>query len=127
MRHPTRRTAMGLAVAGTAGLSGCASLPDLPIFGTLTGGWSRQGEGAVETPDYAVVYAALPGEKHKVAAFDYTNLDPLKYVELEMLGPLASMSIGDRIERTNVYTLERRKEGTVQAETRRLGLNRSGN
>jgi lipoprotein-anchoring transpeptidase ErfK/SrfK len=77
MRHPTRRAAMGLAVAGSAGLSGCASLPDLPIFGTLTGGWSRQGEGAVETPDYAVVYAAIPGEKHKVAAFDYTNLDPL--------------------------------------------------
>ena len=38
----------------------------------------------------------------------YTNLDPLKYVELEMLGPLKELKVGDKIERTNVYTLTRR-------------------
>lgn len=39
----------------------------------------------------------------------YTNLDPLKYVELEMLGPLHTMNISDRLEQTNTYTLTRRK------------------
>lgn len=38
----------------------------------------------------------------------YTNPDPLKYVELEMLGPLKTMKIGDRIEHTNTYTLSRK-------------------
>jgi Domain of unknown function (DUF4380) len=35
----------------------------------------------------------------------YTNVDPLRYVELEMLGPLREMKIGDKIDHTNLYTL----------------------
>jgi hypothetical protein len=35
----------------------------------------------------------------------YTNPDPLKYVELETLGPLATMNVGDRAEQTTVYTV----------------------
>ena len=35
----------------------------------------------------------------------YTNPDPLKYVELETLGPLTTMNVGDRIEQTTVYTV----------------------
>jgi hypothetical protein len=35
----------------------------------------------------------------------YTNIDPLKYVELEMLGPLKEMKLGDKLEHTNLYTL----------------------
>ncbi|MBS1806936.1 MAG: hypothetical protein JST84_01945 [Acidobacteria bacterium] len=35
----------------------------------------------------------------------YTNFDPLKYVELEMLGPLKEMKIGDKQEQINRYTL----------------------
>lgn len=38
----------------------------------------------------------------------YTNSDPLKYVELEMLGPLKTMKVGDRLEHTNTYTLSRK-------------------
>jgi hypothetical protein len=38
----------------------------------------------------------------------YTNLDPLKYVELEMLGPLKTIKVGDRIEHANTYTLSRK-------------------
>ena len=38
----------------------------------------------------------------------YTNADPLKYVELEMLGPLKTMKVGDRLEHTNTYTLSRK-------------------
>lgn len=37
----------------------------------------------------------------------YTNPDPLEYVELELLGPLHLMRIGDRISQTNRYRLER--------------------
>jgi len=40
----------------------------------------------------------------------YTNPDPLKYVELEMLGPLNQMKAGDRIERANTYTLMRKSQ-----------------
>jgi hypothetical protein len=39
----------------------------------------------------------------------YTNPDPAKYVELEMLGPLSTLKAGDRLARTNVYTLARRQ------------------
>lgn len=35
----------------------------------------------------------------------YTNLDPLRYVELEMLGPLKEMKSGDKLEHKNRYTL----------------------
>jgi hypothetical protein len=35
----------------------------------------------------------------------YTNADPLKYIELEMLGPLKEMKIGDKLEQTILYTL----------------------
>lgn len=35
----------------------------------------------------------------------YTNSDPLQYVELEMLGPLQTLSAGEKMERTSIYTL----------------------
>ena len=50
----------------------------------------------------------------------YTNVDPLKYIELEMLGPLQVMSMGDKIERTNVYTLMRRSKKAPEAEARKI-------
>lgn len=50
----------------------------------------------------------------------YTNVDPLKYIELEMLGPLKEMKVGDKIERTNIYTLMRRGQKTPGAEARKI-------
>jgi len=61
----------------------------------------------------------------------YTNPNPLAYVELEMLGPLAkmfideritrtSMVIGDKITRASTYTLLRRTELDPELEVRRL-------
>jgi len=38
----------------------------------------------------------------------YTNPDPLPYVELETLGPLTHMSVGDRIQHSATYTVTRR-------------------
>jgi hypothetical protein len=35
----------------------------------------------------------------------YTNPDPIPYVELETIGPLTTLAIGDRIHRTAVYTV----------------------
>ncbi|MEP7336417.1 MAG: DUF4380 domain-containing protein [Acidobacteriota bacterium] len=49
----------------------------------------------------------------------YTNPDPLKYVELEMLGPLSQMKPGDRIQRTNIYTLSRRRQKDAVQEARK--------
>lgn len=46
----------------------------------------------------------------------YTNPDPLPYVELETVGPLTAMSIGDRIERTAVYTVSPRSTPDPHAE-----------
>ena len=37
----------------------------------------------------------------------YTNPNPKKYVELEMLGPLSEMKPGDKISRVNEYALRR--------------------
>ena len=38
----------------------------------------------------------------------YTNPNPDAYVELELLGPLQTMKVGDRFERANTYTLLKR-------------------
>jgi hypothetical protein len=48
----------------------------------------------------------------------YTNPDPLKYVELETLGPLKTMNVGDRITHTTAYTLTLRSTPDPDAEAR---------
>jgi len=50
----------------------------------------------------------------------YTNPNPLAYVELEMLGPLTKMVVGDKITRTSTYTLLRRTEVDPDLELRKL-------
>jgi hypothetical protein len=50
----------------------------------------------------------------------YTNPDPLQYVELETAGPLTTMSIGDHIERTVVYTVLPRSTPDPRSEARRV-------
>jgi hypothetical protein len=47
----------------------------------------------------------------------YTNPGTLKYVELETLGPLTTMSAGDRIKQTTVYTVMPRSTPDLEAET----------
>jgi hypothetical protein len=65
-----------------------------------------------------VVGATYPDQSS--SAEIYTNLDPLKYVELEMLGPLSQMNVGDRIQRVNTYTLLRRHEKNAADEARKI-------
>jgi hypothetical protein len=50
----------------------------------------------------------------------WTNPDPLQYIELETLGPLQTLKVGDRISRRNVYHLARRSEKDPEAELKRL-------
>jgi hypothetical protein len=50
----------------------------------------------------------------------YTNADPLAYVELELLGPLARLSAGEKIERVSSYTLAHRTGSDPKAEVSRL-------
>jgi hypothetical protein len=52
----------------------------------------------------------IPGAEYpdqSSSAEVYTNPDPLPYVELEMLGPLKTMKVGDVIAQTNTYSLRR--------------------
>ncbi|TDR89663.1 L,D-transpeptidase [Enterovirga rhinocerotis] len=72
MRPLTRRAVVLAGLGTSAGLlGGCALLPE-----DLFAGWSREAAGPLQTPDYAKIYAAIPGEKHRVPAFDFTNTDP---------------------------------------------------
>ena len=50
----------------------------------------------------------------------YTNPDPLRYVELETLGPLESLKPGERIEHSNTYTLLPRTRATPDEEARAI-------
>jgi hypothetical protein len=50
----------------------------------------------------------------------YTNSDPDAYVELETYGPLTTMKAGDKIERTNLYTLSRRSEKDPDVEAKKI-------
>jgi hypothetical protein len=55
----------------------------------------------------------------------YTNPDPAAYVELETLGPLQILKVGDQISSTNTYYISRRVEKEVQAEARRIYSSRT--
>jgi hypothetical protein len=50
----------------------------------------------------------------------YTSPDPLKYVELETLGPLYIMRPGSRTDRVNTYTLLRREDLNPEYDARRV-------
>ena len=50
----------------------------------------------------------------------YTNPDAAPYVELELLGPLHTLKVGEQIERTSTYTLSRRTQPTAEGEARLL-------
>jgi hypothetical protein len=50
----------------------------------------------------------------------YTNPDPLKYVELETLGPLTAMEPGGCIEQSARYTILRRTESEARARVRQI-------
>jgi hypothetical protein len=50
----------------------------------------------------------------------YTNPDPVPYVELETLGPVKTLRMGDRLSATNTYRLARRVNGNVSAEAKAL-------
>jgi hypothetical protein len=50
----------------------------------------------------------------------WTNPDPLPYIELETLGPLQTLDVGDRLERTNTYTLLRRSHPDARADARHV-------
>lgn len=50
----------------------------------------------------------------------YTNPDPVPYVELETLGPVKTLRIGDRLSATNTYTLAPRTVAGAEADARRL-------
>jgi len=49
----------------------------------------------------------------------YTNPDPQKYVELETLGSLHMMSVGDRIRQATVYTVTPRSTPDAESEARK--------
>jgi hypothetical protein len=49
----------------------------------------------------------------------YTNPDPLRYVELEVLGPVKKMVAGTRIHRTSIYTLLPRTELDPELDIRK--------
>jgi hypothetical protein len=50
----------------------------------------------------------------------YTNPDPDAYVELELLGPLQLLEVGQRMEATSVYQLFRRKHADPEQDARRV-------
>lgn len=52
----------------------------------------------------------------------YTNPEPQPYVEMETLGPLANLSVGDRIERTTLYTIFPRSVANPEAEAQKILL-----
>jgi hypothetical protein len=66
-----------------------------------------------------VVGAAYPDNGSSAEV--YTHPVPQHpYVELEMLGPLKLLRVGDRIERLSVYRLSRRNQSDVTAEARMI-------
>lgn len=61
--------------------------------------------------------SAYPDQESSIEV--WTNPDPLPYIELETLGPLATMKVGDVIDRANFYVLRRRSEKNPEAEVKK--------
>lgn len=65
----------------------------------------------------------VPGAQYgdqDASATIYTSAGPLNYVELEPFGPVSTMKVGDRIERTVTYTLSRRSRKDPLEEAQAL-------
>jgi len=52
----------------------------------------------------------------------YTNPDPTAYVELETLGSLTAMNVGDRIQHIATYTVSRRSTSDLMDEAQKIFL-----
>ncbi len=77
MSSYTRRAVAGFSLGGMAfGLSACAGLSDMPVFGSAAPEPPSGRRRAVRTADYAKVYGAIEGERFPIPAFDYTAMDP---------------------------------------------------
>ena len=50
----------------------------------------------------------------------YTNPNSFPYVEMEMLGPLYDLKVGDRIQRSSTYKLFHREQSSSEAEARAI-------
>jgi hypothetical protein len=50
----------------------------------------------------------------------YTNPNPVPYIELELLGPLATLVTNDFLTATSVYTLFRRSQPTAMQEAEKI-------
>ena len=54
------------------------------------------------------------------SAYLYTNPDRAPYIELETTGPVATMKVGDTIQRTNTYTIVRRGNQDALTEAKMM-------
>ena len=78
--------------------------------------------GVAERAMCLVVSSRVAGAEYPdrgASAEVYTNPDPKKYVELEMLGPLAMLKPGERIRHVNTYLLLRRTSPDAAEDARR--------
>jgi hypothetical protein len=50
----------------------------------------------------------------------YTNSDPVPYVELETLGPVQTLRVGERTSATTTYRLARRSPAPLNVDVRAL-------
>jgi hypothetical protein len=58
------------------------------------------------------------GTENRCSMAVYTNMDPLRYVELESEGLVACLAVGDTLELTNTYTLALRSHEDATTEAR---------
>ncbi len=101
------------------GLLSCTRSRSLSTkIGTDAGALLWVGEKVMVKIDSPRVLGAEYPDQNSSAEI-YTNPDPLDYVELELLGPLHTMKIGDKIERASTYTLLRRSEASAEADARK--------
>jgi hypothetical protein len=59
-----------------------------------------------------------PGAENQCSSAIYTNMDPLQYVELESLGQVTKVSVGDTLDLSSSYTLAFRSVNDPSAEAR---------
>lgn len=72
----------------------------------------------IESPRLAAAGVEYPDDQSSAEV--YTNPNPKPYVELEMLGPLRTLRVGDHLSQTNTYRLFPRSSPNPERDARRV-------
>jgi hypothetical protein len=122
--YPNGYVGLGTLPSGLAVTNGLISLQRNPSAGTKIGSdagtivWVGTNDVLLIESPRLPAGSAYPDQGSSAEV--YTNPDPVPYLELEFLGPTATIANGEPLEKTSIYTLLRRTGSNPVAEAKQI-------